>query len=594
VVTTSTTRAAMIRYRRRRCPAAPRPPRAVLLLLAAGAALAACGERDPLPRSDRVAELLAPGVDAGELHARLARFPALDVAYADAGVGDAERQALAHLADAAGALHEAYLLQVAPRNLAWRERLAQAEGAGQAAALAYFDHMGGPWDRSRGHEPFLAVGERPPGAGFYPRDYDFARLSRWVREHPEDRETFVSALHVVRREHGTMHAVPFRAVYADQLERAAGAVRAAAAAARAADPQLAAHLDARAQALLADDPGAADEGWLDLAARIEVVLGPYDFADDRLAGYRATYVAVVALADPEAQARFEALRRALAGLAPRLAEGDDEAAARLAGAPVRIADAVLLAGAAAVLDPVVALALPRDERLRDARGKKALVLANSARARHATVLRPIEERALAGDAGAAGEAADAWLVFLGVRELTRALGPGQIAPAGRARTTARTALRERHAALDDARAEAAALHALVLLAAEGALPEATARAGARAHLADLLARARLGAAEPAAAAALVQLRHLFGAGALRAVADGRLELDLLAVAGAARDLAADAAAVKHAGDYDAAGRLLHGAAGAGDVLPEPLARLVARLDAEGVPLGVRPRFVPAR
>ena len=113
------------------------------------------------------------------------------------------------------------------------EEVLPAGTSEQADAIrAYYRIMYGPWDELESDEPFLDVGKKPEGAGFYPEDLTREEFDAWIEEHPEDREAFTSGYTVIRRtEDGGLEAVPYSEAYRAELEPAAEALREAAAAA---------------------------------------------------------------------------------------------------------------------------------------------------------------------------------------------------------------------------------------------------------------------------------------------------------------------------------------------------------------------------
>ena len=153
-------------------------------LLAAGfAALLAAGCGAGSPADDEAPiSLLADGISPEELERRVAQFAPADIDFDDSVLEPWERAVLAKLVEASDIMHELFTIQVSPRNPEWLAALENAPGAGNDAALAYFDIMVGPWDRLNHDEPFLDVGPKPEGAAL-PADLT-RRSSAWLRRTP--------------------------------------------------------------------------------------------------------------------------------------------------------------------------------------------------------------------------------------------------------------------------------------------------------------------------------------------------------------------------------------------------------------------------
>ncbi|MEJ2679174.1 MAG: hypothetical protein P8174_08885 [Gemmatimonadota bacterium] len=127
--------------------------------------LAGCGDRPEQPLS-----MLAPGVTPKDMEARVQQFAPAVIGFDTTVLEPWEKEVVAKLIEASDVLHGVYALQVSPNNPMWREQLDTAQGLGKDAAVTYFEIMVGPWDRLKHDEPFLDVGPKPAGSGFYPPD----------------------------------------------------------------------------------------------------------------------------------------------------------------------------------------------------------------------------------------------------------------------------------------------------------------------------------------------------------------------------------------------------------------------------------------
>jgi hypothetical protein len=84
----------------------------------------------------------------------------------------------------------------------------------------------GPWDRLNANAPFLlGVGEKPKGAGYYPTDASKTEIDQAAAADPRIKSPYT----VVRREAGgKLVAIPYHVTFSEQVQRAAGKLRAAA------------------------------------------------------------------------------------------------------------------------------------------------------------------------------------------------------------------------------------------------------------------------------------------------------------------------------------------------------------------------------
>ena len=202
-------------------------------------------------------------------------------------LSDGDCEALLHLVDAANAIDEIFTVQAWAGNPEFASRVGALDGPNAAAARDYYRIMNGPWDRLDHHKPFLGNQPHPPGAGYYPEDLTEAEFTAWIEAHPEDREVFTSLHTLIRRDGDALVAIPYSEAFAASLERAAKAMRAAAAATD--NESLRNFLNLRADAFFTDDYYESDMAWMDLDSTIEVVIGPYENYEDSLFGYKAAF-----------------------------------------------------------------------------------------------------------------------------------------------------------------------------------------------------------------------------------------------------------------------------------------------------------------
>src|SRR5262249_45323389 len=117
-------------------------------------------------------------------------------------------------------------------------------------------------------------------------------------------------------------------------------------------------------------------------------------------------------------------------------------------------------------------------------------------------------------------------------------------------------LREEHAWVEEAKAEAVGLDLLPFLAERGTIPKADVRGDATAALATLLVAARHGAWEPAGRAAIVALNwHREHGGLTYDRPSGSWAVDFDRLRESAHDLARELLAIQAAGDRDRAAAL---------------------------------------
>ena len=159
----------------------------------------------------------------------------------------------------------------------------------------------GPWDRID-NQPFLeGFGPKPAGARFYPEDMTDEEFQALKNPDKDSPYTLIT-----RRADGSLETVWFHDAYAEEVEKIADLLRAAA------DitikPSVRAYLLRMADAVLTDDYYEANRAWLDMDdSKMDLVIGPSETIDDALYGKKASYGAYVLLKNLERTASLQAL-----------------------------------------------------------------------------------------------------------------------------------------------------------------------------------------------------------------------------------------------------------------------------------------------
>ncbi len=139
-----------------------------------------------------------------------------------------------------------------------------------------------------------------------------------------------------------------------------------------------------------DDYYASDFAWMDLDAPVEVTIGPYETYEDDLFGYKASFEAFVTVNLPKESAALALYKERLPWLERNLPIPDaDKNLNRGTESPIRVVDTVYSSGETLAGVQTVAFNLPNDERVREAKGSKKVLLRNTMRAKYDRILIPI-------------------------------------------------------------------------------------------------------------------------------------------------------------------------------------------------------------
>ncbi len=516
-----------------------------------------------------------------DIAARRERFVPQTLTANIGHLSEQDREALGYLVEAARAIDEIFRLQAWQGNPELAPRVAGYAGPNAQAVTDYYRIMYGPWDRLEELEPFIGRDLHPAGAGFYPEDMSKDEFEAWLELHPEDAEALRSLHTVVRRDGDRLVVVPYSEAYRALLETAAGKLRAAAAATD--NGSLTRFLELRAEAFLSDDYYESDMAWMDLDSAIEVVIGPYETYEDRLFGYKAAFEAFVCVADPEEGARLAAFKQELPVLERNLPIPDEHKNLdRGTESPIRVVDELFAAGDTRAGIQTIAFNLPNDERVREAKGSKKVLLKNIIRAKYEAILKPIAERVLLAEEA---DRIDFETFFQEIlhHELSHGLGPGRITVGGRD-SEVRLELKEMYSPLEEAKADVLSVFNIYALVDRGVMEPGILESLPWTYTAGMFRTTRFGLTEAHGRGMVIQANYLIEHGAIEVTTDGRFRPVPERFRDAFRGLAAELLMIQATGDYDAARRLeeRYGA------VPDAMTAAIDRL--AGIPVDVDPVF----
>jgi hypothetical protein len=501
-----------------------------------------CGQRDSSPPG----EGLYVVSDIAERRAQFVEQSlTADVSHLSAG----DHEALKHLVEAARAMDEIFWLQAWAGNPGFAPEVAALEGEGAEPARDYYRIMYGPWDRLVHYQPYLGEQPHPGGAGYYPEDMTAGEFEAWLEAHPSDREAFTSLFTIIRRDGDGLVAVPYSVAYRGQLETAAKELMAAAQATD--NESLRRFLELRAEAFMTDDYYASDVAWMDLDSDIEVVIGPYETYEDHLFGYKAAFESFVCVAQPEDSARLEVFKSQLPFLERNLPIPDEHKNFdRGSESPIRVVDELFTAGDTRAGVQTIAFNLPNDERVREEKGSKKVLLKNVMRAKYDAILAPIAGRVLPADETHLIDF-EAFYQFTLHHELSHGVGPGQITVDGRD-TEVRLELRDLYSAFEEAKADVLGVYDIYALVESGVMAPEILDSLPWTYTAGMFRTTRFGVAEAHGLGMVLQANFLLEKGAVDLTEDGRFRPVPELFEESFRDLANQLLMIQALGDYDAA------------------------------------------
>ncbi|HXV74072.1 MAG TPA: hypothetical protein VD713_05020, partial [Sphingomonadales bacterium] len=375
-------------------------------------------------------------------------------------------------------------------------------------------------------------------------------FTAWIAAHPEDKEAFESSYTVIRREGDTLIAVPYSVEYRDWLAPAAKLLKEAAAITR--NAALKKFLNLRAEAFLSDDYYESEMAWMDVNGTIEPVIGPYEVYSDGLFGLKTAFEAYITLKNPAESAALAGYKAHLEDMEANLPVADAyKNFKRNFDSPILAAVQVRGGGDNAVGVQTIAFNLPNDERVRESKGAKKVLLRNVMDAKFERILSLMAPRVVVAEQHGLLDRKYFFLETL-FHELSHSLGPGAIVKDGRA-TTVNAELKETYSALEEGKADVMGVYNILFLMDEGELPGAERYNLLTTYVVGLFRSVRFGLTEAHAQGAAFQLSYFREAGALSPEPEtGLLRIDFPALELAIKNLVHDIVVIQGDGDYAAA------------------------------------------
>jgi hypothetical protein len=522
---------------------------------------------------------------------RLNQLPRTTIDYDRSLLSEREQQVVAKLIEASKSIDDIYLRQVSEDNPAIRASL--VAGAGRSAldraGLDFFDINKGRWDRLKEDAPFLspfgAAGKKPDGAAFYPTDMTKAEFEAYVAAHPGSKAELEGLLTVVRRDGVAFVGIPYSAFYRDLLQSAAARLHEAAALSE--EPSLRDFLTKRADAFQSDDYYASDLAWMDLKGAIEVVIGPYEVYEDNLFNYKASFESFVTVVDRPESEKLAVYAAHLPDMERNLPEPDEyKNASRGTDSPIKVVQEIYTAGDARRGVQTSAFNLPNDEKVREAKGSKKVLLKNVMNAKFQQSGSPVALRVL-DPSQVSLLSFDAYFNHTLFHELSHGLGPGFINQPGGQRVEVRIPLKNLFSTIEECKADVVGLWNIFYALDHGLLTSFNERQLAATYTGLMFRSMRFGINEAHGRGTAVQWNWFREKGFVTGSSDGHYSADFTRFREAVRSLGNELLTIEATGDYARAEALLEKY---GKLTPE-ISTTIEKLN--DIPVDITPVFVAA-
>ncbi|GIK21338.1 MAG: peptidase [Ignavibacterium sp.] len=411
------------------------------------------------------------------LKEKIAKFVPVEIQYDETLLTDREKVVLEKLYRASKIIDELFLEQVYSKNNQIKSDLLSrisnksvlSEQPELKLQFELFNIMFGPFNRLEDDEPFIGTDKKPLGANFYPEDMTKEEFENRIKKNPQDEKSFTSEFTVIRRKDGTLTAIPYSEYFKDKLTKASNLLKEAAEFAD--NPSLKKYLISRADAFLSNDYYQSDMDWMDLKDHnIEVVIGPYEVYEDAMFNYKAAFESFVTIKDPVETKKLEVFVKYLTDIEKNLPLDDKHKNyTRGSESPIVVANEVFTAGDTKAGVQTLAFNLPNDERVRQAKGSKKVMLKNVHEAKFEKLLKPIAEVVLEPEQ-LKHVTFDAFFNHTLMHEMSHGVGPGFIKVNGRD-TEVKKELKETYSTMEECKADILGMYNNIFMIEKGVYPK---------------------------------------------------------------------------------------------------------------------------
>lgn len=399
----------------------------------------------------------------------IAKFVPVEIGYDETLLTDREKVVLEKLYRASQIIDEIFLEQVYSKNDFIKSELMKSEDELSKLQLEYFNMMFGPFDRLEDNAPFIGTDKKPLGANFYPEDMTKDEFEKWVKDNPADEKSFTNEFTMIRRKDGKLVAILYSEYFKDKLTEASKYLKEASEFAD--NPSLKKYLLSRADAFLSNDYYQSDMDWMDLKDHsIEIIIGPYEVYEDEMFNYKASFESFVTIKDPVETKKLEVFAKYLNDIEKNLPlDEKHKNFSRGSESPIVVVNEVFTAGDSKAGVQTLAFNLPNDERVRQAKGSKKVMLKNVHEAKFEKLLQPIAEIVLEPEQ-LKYVTFNAFFNHTLMHEMSHGVGPGFIKLNGK-NTEVKKELKETYSTIEECKADILGMYNNMFMIEKGVYPK---------------------------------------------------------------------------------------------------------------------------
>jgi hypothetical protein len=523
------------------------------------------------------------GEDVMRLEEKISKFVETEITYDKSLLDEKQKKVVTYLYQAAQIMDALFLKQVYSKNETIKDKLKTSTNTKDLKTLELFNIMFGPFDRLEHDLPFYGTGNKPLGANFYPEDLTKEEFQKWINDNSDDEKEFTSEFTVIRRQDQGLVAIPYSEFYKSELNKASNYLLQAAEYAE--NNTLKKYLITRAKAFLSNDYYESDMAWMDLENhRIEVVIGPYEVYEDALFNYKAAFECFITLRDPDESEKLARFGSYLVDIEEHLPIPEKyKNYDRGSESPIVVAQEVFSAGDTKAGVQTIAFNLPNDERVRQAKGSKKVMLKNVSEAKFDKLLKPIAQQVL-DPSQLPFVSFEAFFNHTLMHEMSHGVGPGFISVSGRA-TEVKKELKETYSTIEECKADILGMYNNIFMIKKGEFPTTFEKEVWATFLAGIFRSVRFGISEAHGSGNAIIFNYLLEKGGYEFNASSKnVRVNFGEIYQTVQDLATLVLTIQAEGDYTASKKLIEKYA----LVSPSMAILIDKLS--NLPVDIKPVF----
>ena len=323
---------------------------------------------------------------------------------------------------------------------------------------------------------------------------------------------------------------------------------------------------------------------MDLAGDLEVVIGPYEVYEDNIFNYKAAYEAFICIVDHEESKKLEMVSKYLNEMEDHLPIADKHKNFnRGSSSPIKVVNEVFTAGDTKAGIQTTAFNLPNDERVREAKGSKKVMLKNIAQAKYEKCWIPIVNTILA-EKPLENVSFDAYFNHVLMHEVSHGLGPGNITLADGSKSSVSIELKELYSVIEECKADVLGIYNLKFLMDKGVFPKNMEYSMYSSYLGGMFRSIRFGINEAHGGGVAIQFNYFLEKGAFFENENGKLDFNKQKMLPAVKSLAQELLLIEALGDYNAAKKFIEKYRQMTPIMQKNVDRL------KNVPIDIRPSY----